>query len=119
MNKIIQIRKNVFETNSSSTHTITVVPFDYDNYYILDGEVINKNEIGREYNNCCEYILSTHGYKTIQDLIDSGVVDIEYIPLTVDQYIDNIPDFLETTIDEYTTLSGDKIKIISSYGFDS
>jgi hypothetical protein len=45
----VQIRKNVFETNSSSTHALNIFRGNFENYEIPKKVVIRPNEFGWEY----------------------------------------------------------------------
>lgn len=111
-------RQNIFETNSSSTHSITILEgekldlYKNDEFYYFDGEMISIQE-------CFEILQDSYGYegncnkKDIDTFIKNE--DCEDLYLYSD-YLDNSD--LSIEYDDYTTKSGDKILIISEYGYD-
>ena len=129
------IRQNTFETNSSSTHNVVVIPES-------KIEAWNNNELyyaryvwGKEVK---EFIEKNNGrlLYTKQELIDSGMFDDmpkredfedEYeFEDAIEEYFDD-SDFVtadrwlrDLEEDEYiyTTESGEKLHIICQYGYD-
>ena len=98
-----QIRRNVFETNSSSTHSITMcMKSDYDKW--VAGELV-WNRWGDE------LVPIT---PTVKESMDAD--EREY--LTYEQF--NDWDYLdyETFKDEYTTPNGEKVISFGYYGYD-
>lgn len=112
---MLQIRRNIFETNSSSVHAMTICTKDeYDKF--RSGElywdswcdaIMSKEEILEEEMNSPYYagmnpeelwrkILTSERYKTFDDFSD-GYEDFIY---------------------DYTTPSGDEIVVIGYYGHD-
>lgn len=100
---MVTVRRGVFETNSSSTHSIT----------ILEGQekidLYNKDEL---------YVDDENNYKSEKELIeefgDDPIVwaDNEYKLL-------GESDCLELDEHIHTTKNGDEILIICQYGYDS
>ena len=96
--KVKQIRHSVFETNSSSTHSIT----------ICSAEEFEKFKSGD---------LVYDDYKDV--FVDSSTVDVDSDTdryQTFDNYFDN--DYLETYTSRYTSKSGDEIVVFGKYGND-
>lgn len=106
---MIQIRKNVFETNSSSTHSLTICSKDeYQDWVdgkcywsrwkedFVSNEEVEENFKKSSYDDFDEY------------LIDEGLY-------TFDRY-DDIE--METYEESYKTKSGDEIIAFGYYGYD-
>jgi len=95
MGKIIKIRQSVFETNSSSTHSLTIC--NEDQYKQLkEGKLL----------------ISWDGI--LKAVTEENSQDDEIT--TLDNYLDDeCLDIFETS---YTTKSGDKIIIFGKYGQD-
>lgn len=106
---MLQIRKNVFETNSSSTHSLTICSKDeyqdwvdgkcywsrwYENF--VSNEEVEEKFKKSSYDDFDEY------------LIDEGLY-------TFDRY-DDIE--METYEESYKTKSGDEIIAFGYYGYD-
>ena len=88
-----QIRKGVFETNSSSTHSIT----------ICTREDFNKFKSGELVFDCCSEKLAP---------VDSH--DIFYCKT----YKDFFSGDLETYVEGFVTPSGDEVVAFGKYGYD-
>ena len=127
---MIQIRNGVFETNSSSTHSLVMcMKNDYDKW--VNREVYLNNEAGWS---------SYSGYKNKQFVTKEEAIDIitnnKYPPdidlftmnndeleeyfkdneiYTFDNY-DN--DYLESFTEEFTTPNGDTVVSFGQYGYD-
>lgn len=106
---MIQIRRNVFETNSSSTHSLTICSRDeYQDW--VDGKCywsrwsesfVSKEEVEEEF--------KKSSYDDFDEyLIDEGLY-------TFDRY-DDIE--METYEESYKTKSGDEIIAFGYYGYD-
>lgn len=128
---MLQIRRNVFETNSSSTHSITMCSKDdYDRW--ARGEVyLNEywwyKDNGSEYKNK-KFVTRDEAI----NLIECNGGDIEYDKeyyesfneyiakeyniYTIDEYFEN--EYLESFEDEYTTDSGETVIAFGLYGYD-
>ncbi len=122
-----QIRRGVFETNSSSTHSITMMmKNDYDRWekeklYLYDGYGFgygfNKPETGNLYTKeeVEKFIRSNEFYHGEEiDFDDYGFLKYEYDFVHPD-YED---DYLESYYDEFTTKSGETVVAFGYYGHD-
>ena len=110
---MIQIRKNVFETNSSSTHSMVMcVDSDYDKW--VKGDVYYCNwsikdagfESGKFYSKAEveEYFKGREDERDIYDLC------------TYDEFCDT--EYLEIEEDTYTTPGGETVHAVCKYGYD-
>lgn len=134
-----QIRRNVFETNSSSTHSLTMcseeefeqwkkgeVLFDEDDEIFVKANDLsnkdkeyaaqdyedNKDEYSKDWAELSETAKKRYytKYAKENDLIDEDAK-------TYDEWNDD--DYgLETFVDKYTTKSGDRIVAFGKYGYD-
>jgi hypothetical protein len=109
------IRRGVFETNSSSTHSMTICPKeDYeawqkgkvlfnenDNTFLTKKEAIKELGLEQEFDE--------------EDSIEESLMDEGYY--TYDQYQDREND-LEPFVESYTTKGGETIVIFGAYGYD-
>ena len=98
-----QIRRNVFETNSSSTHSITMcMKSEFDKW--VEGELVWNRYGGK--------------LVPITTEVKASMEDGEGEYLTYDQF--NDWDYLEYETFErgYTTPNGDKIVAFGYYGYD-
>ena len=145
MNK--QIRQGVFETNSSSTHSITIVDKeDYDKWengevwlrndgwneikeFLPVDEAIDKNieHLKQNYDDITDELIAN--YKRTKNLdeaiadceecdIDYGDIDKDELYLSFQEYMDGVVDNYESYTEEYTTKNGDKIVAFGYYGQD-
>lgn len=134
-----QIRRGVFETNSSSTHSLTMCDEEifekwksgdllYDKYAeeFIDSvpELSDEQKNGaKEY---YEYSMEKY-WKQWSDLTDSekkewydkyateeGIIPEDAV--TYDQFMDDA--YLESFVDRYTTKNGDKVVAFGVYGYD-
>ena len=129
---MLQMRKNVFETNSSSTHSITMcTQNEYDRW--MNGEVY-LNEYWWRKDNESEYkdkkfvtrdeainLIECNGGdieydKEYYDSFDEYIAK-EYEIYTCDEYL-NENDCLEWFEDKYTTDSGETVVAFGLYGYD-
>lgn len=136
-----QIRRNVFETNSSSTHSITMcsqsqfddwkagkVLFDYWKEVFVDVKDMTDTEREAAKNEYKERYEGQLYCKNWEDLSEDEVNKwynqycLEYHSYgdddlkTYDDYFHSYD--LETFIDTYTSASGDKIVAFGKYGYD-
>lgn len=112
-----QIRYGVFETNSSSVHSLTMMSQeDYDKWktedvWINGDNLYTKEDIQKKYE---ESISKNPKYKewypTLEDYIDGS--DFK----TYDEYWDNLD--YETFEDRYVTKSGETIVAFGYHGHD-
>lgn len=133
-----QIRRGVFETNSSSTHSLTMcseeefkqwkkgeVLFDEDDgtfvkandlsnkdkEYAAQDYEDNKDEYSKDWTELSETAKEKYytKYAKENDLIDEDAK-------TYDEWNDDYG--LETFVDKYTTKSGDRVVAFGKYGYD-
>ena len=106
---MLQIRRNVFETNSSSTHSLTICSKDeYQDWvdgkcywYRWNETFVSKEEVEEKF--------KKSSYDDFDEyLIDEGLY-------TFDRY-DDIE--METYKEHYTTISGDEVVAFGYYGYD-
>lgn len=107
------IRKGVFETNSSSTHSITICSeekfkqFERGELYYNDEGLLTKEEVLKEYE---EYKKDYDYEESFEDFCEE------------ENFYKNYEDFLENTDDyedfkrEYESKSGDKIVAFGYHG---
>lgn len=94
-----QIRKNVFETNSSSTHSLTMcTKEEYDNW-----------ENGK--------LLFDSYYKKFVPSLELTRADFMNEIVTYPEWLDR-NDYLDTFYKEYTTKNNEKIVAFGAYGYD-
>lgn len=116
------IRIGVFETNSSSTHSLTMCSNDDYNAW-REGKLL-YNEYGRDEfvtleKACedCEIKLDEELYDNDEDYandINERLSDNDFY--TYDEFWDN--EYLEGFTDTYTTKGGEKVVAFGLYGYD-
>ena len=137
-----QIRLGVFETNSSSTHAISITEKEiYDKW--MKNKVLfceDKNEfldIDKAIEKNLEMLIDDYGldseyeedkleklkdkYRETKSLEDTfGELDIEYycMYLTYQEWVDHCAYYYETYEKNYTTKNGDNIVAFGYYGHD-
>lgn len=95
---MISVRQNVFETNSSSTHSLCVcTEEDYEKF--VRGETM--------YNTWSDEFLSKESY---ENLDDGDKYDYKAY--------DSMGDYLEYYEHRFTTPSGDKMVVFGEFGYD-
>lgn len=102
---MIQIRQGVFETNSSSTHSICICTQDEFNKF-KNGEMVYNNwdeelVTEEEFEKMCksnDYIVDYKDKKNFDDFFYKG--------------------YLETYIEKFTSPSGDEMVAFGEYGHD-
>lgn len=111
---LVSIRKGVFETNSSSTHSLTMCSA---------GEYEEWKE-GKLFFDDCDESFETKEtiYKNLEitedmteDEIDDIISDSDYY--TYDRFMDD--EYLETFVDRYTTKSKEEVVAFGKYGMDN
>lgn len=129
-NMKIQIRRNVFETNSSSVHSITMCSKDdfekwenNSNYYFLHRydkpDIIGTKEEMIE-------LLKSQTWRDgtpVHDIDwdnEASVKDLfwEEDIFTSDEYFDKYNEYLETFVEYYTTPKGEDVVAFGFYGYD-
>lgn len=111
---LVSIRKGVFETNSSSTHSLTMCSArEFEDWkegtvYYDDSEeaFVTKEEV----------------YKNLEltedmseDYIEDTINDNEYY--TYERFMED--EYLETFVDRYTTKSKEEVVAFGKYGMDN
>ena len=105
-----QIRHSVFETNSSSTHSLTLCSAEeYEKWG--RGEILYEKYSGN--------------FVELSEVVKDGDIDDDGIRYdehgerlyTKDEFWDNID--METFHEEYTTKSGEKVVAFGYYGYDN
>lgn len=119
-----QIRRGVFETNSSSVHSITMCSDDeYKRWengeaYIDDGNIVTRDEIIKALKEKRHWKTKELYYSDVdwedEDTVNELIEDNYY--KTYSQYFDDME--FETFDDSYTTKSGEKIHAFGYYGHD-
>lgn len=127
---MIKIRKGVFETNSSSTHSMVIVPDNDKEYYVLgwDDEVFTKEELidylkeginnyNRENPSDEKLFPENADLCTLVTLaIECSVIWEDEKPQTIEQWLDS--DYLENDTTYYKTPGGEDLIIYSKFGRD-
>lgn len=118
---MFKIRKGLFETNSSSTHSLTMcTKEDYGKwekgevYFCTDGKFYTKEEVIDELCKDKYYKQDRENLESLSDKdFDEHVKDFDYY--TYDNYND---EYLEEFYEEYTTKSGETVVAFGKYGWD-
>lgn len=134
-----QIRRGVFETNSSSTHSLTICTKEeyekwengellfsewHENFVELNNTILtdnDKEEVKNEYNNKKQKY-----WKDWEELSDKQKEELylekiekkkSYDELvTYEEYFED--SYLETFKESYTTPSGDEVVVFGKYGYN-
>lgn len=119
---MIKVRRSVFETNSSSTHSITMCTKDqYEQW--KNGELywsrwsecfITKSEVEEKMNKEREAYFADYPRRTEEDFLEDFLQDEGYY--SFDDYSDKID--MEGFHDEFTTPSGEIVVAFGYYGYD-
>lgn len=130
---MLQMRKNVFETNSSSTHSITMCTEDEYNAWANGDVLLNDGWWGKD--NTSEFkdkkfvtreeaedIIKCNKYHEptdeLSDLSDEEFneycYDMDYELYSMDRYFEN--EYLEWFDEKYTTPSGETVVAFGLYG---
>lgn len=106
----IQIRRGIFETNSSSTHSLTMCTNDdFDKW--KNGELV--------YNNYGDKLIPITDEKYQEWLKNKQEDDYYYDYLTYDEYFNYYCENYESFEEEFTTPSGETVIAFGYYGYDS
>jgi hypothetical protein len=122
---MIQIRRNVFETNSSSTHSITICTKDefkkWQNgelYFVKYEEVFVSREEVLKFIREDKWINGHYSTElkemSNEELLEEFAVEVECF--SWDKYWEDI--YLESYEVEYTSPSGDELVVFGQYGYD-
>lgn len=127
---MIQIRQGVFETNSSSTHSITIASeSDFNKWkngdvYLNDGWWSGSNNSNRDKtfltkNEAINLLGSYEYYKRNKDLNDMNDEELNEVFRDWDIYtFENYwSDYLESYEERYTTKHGDVVVAFGQYGY--
>ena len=113
---MLQVRRGVFETNSSSTHSITLCSVeDYNAWqegkmymHRWDDKLYTEEQVRARYKE------SIKNGNTLHCSFDSWLDCSDFY--TYDRYCDSID--METFEEHYTTKSGDNVIAFGYYGYD-
>ena len=125
---MITIRRNVFETNSSSTHAVAILPKDVYQKLKDDNDLWYNEKYGicntEKVKELLPEFLSSWGKEAYADESKDPDFDFKQFMYEygddwywIDKYEDN-EGYYEEDVHEYTTKSGDEIVIICNYGRD-
>ena len=122
----IQIRRTVFETNSSSVHSITMCSKDDfekwendSNYYFLQPGIIETKEEMIKLLKSKTWRDGTPVYDIDWDN-EEAVSDLfaEENIFTSSEYFDKYNEYLETFVEYYTTPKDEEVVAFGYYGYD-
>ena len=120
----VQIRRGVFETNSSSTHNMTICTRDEYNKWI-DGKVYWTYDGFVSKEEAYEYVR-----KNENELFEQGKINVRFDDLSNEDKEQVLYDYEYYTVDTwgneyleeferfYTSPSGDKIVVFGQFGYD-
>ena len=120
-----QIRFGVFETNSSSTHSLTMMmKSDYErweneNLYLFNGYTygwdFNKPVTNALYTReeAIEFVKNSRYYDPVDEISDEYLKEFNFI-----SWDDEGNEYLESFYEEFTTPSGETIVAFGEYGND-
>ena len=122
---MIQVRQGVFETNSSSTHSITMCTKNEFNEWVggkvyrndgswYDSTSVLKDKDFLTYDEAIELIKSSKYYEPIKE--DENVDDY-FKEYEIYSY-DNWGEYYETDVTDYITPNGEEIVAVCYYGYD-
>lgn len=116
----IQIRTGIFETNSSSTHSLIITTKENYNKWV-DGELYIYRYGNHQFVTKEEVIKATKNDKYINT---DGLTDDEILGIGIDEdgdyatYESFWDCYLEGFDENYTSPSGDEIVVFGQYGYD-
>ena len=121
---MISVRRGVFETNSSSTHSITMCSEnEYEKWkkgeMLFDrwnDKLIAKEEYQEEYENKKREYLEKYPEETERDFKEYFEDDRQY--MNYDEFWDYIEVNYETFHNSYTTKNGEKVIVFGYFGYD-
>ena len=120
-----QVRYGVFETNSSSTHSLTMMmKSDYErweneNLYLFNGYTygwdFNKPVTNALYTReeAIEFVKNSRYYDPVDEISDEYLKEFDFI-----SWDDEGNEYLESFYEEFTTPSGETIVAFGEYGND-
>lgn len=123
---MIQVRRNIFETNSSSVHSLTLVDeCDYEKW--KRGEVVYDRwntkfvkieDVEDKFKRFCRH---NYEYEHRKDCMKEHGICYNYqadAMYTHEGFFDDYDSPLETYCSKFTTKSGDKVVVFGRYGYD-
>ena len=120
-----QVRYGVFETNSSSTHSLTMMmKSDYErweneNLYLFNGYTygwdFNKPVTNALYTReeAIEFVKNSKYYDPVDEISDEYLKEFDFI-----SWDDEGNEYLESFYEEFTTPSGETVVAFGEYGND-
>lgn len=120
-----QIRRGVFETNSSSTHSLTMMmKSDYErwekeNLYLFNGSGwswdFNKPVTNNLYTKeeAVEFVKNNRYYSADYEIDEEYLREMDFV-----SWDDEGSEYLEGFYEEFTTPSGETIVAFGEYGYD-
>ena len=120
-----QIRSSVFETNSSSTHSLTMMmKSDYKRWQTEELYLYNGSGWGWEFSKpvenqlytrdeAIEFVKKNKYYKDVDEIDDDALRDCDFI-----SWDDEGNEYLVSFYKEFTTPSGETIVAFGEYGYD-
>ena len=123
---MIQVRQGVFETNSSSTHSITMCTKNEFNEWV-DGKIYRNDGYwygstsvlkDKDFLTCDEAIELIKSSKYYEPMKEDENVDDYFKEYEIYSY-DNWGEYYETDVTNYTTPNGEEIVAVCYYGYDS
>lgn len=124
-----QIRRGVFETNSSSTHSLTMCSkseydeFEKGNMYIekWGSKLYTKEEMVEKFKQMVDWRTKELKYRDIDwdndEEFNRVLEETDYV--TYDKYWDTVSEEYETFEDSYTSKDGETVIAFGYYGYDS
>jgi sucrose-6-phosphate hydrolase SacC (GH32 family) len=123
------IRANTFETNSSSTHSMVILTEEQEKLF-NSGELYFKSDweddiiTKEERNQIILKSIELTNWEIIPDLSEEENIDMYLsecddrygLPISLDQWCES--DYLESSSENYTSPSGDKLVIYAKYGYN-
>ena len=120
-----QIRRGVFETNSSSTHSLTMmmksdyVRWEKENLYLFNGSGwswdFNKPVTNNLYtrDEAVAFVKNNRYYDSSYEIDEEYLREMDFI-----SWDDEGNEYLESFYEEFTTPSGETIVAFGEYGYD-
>ena len=124
-----QIRRGVFETNSSSTHSLTMCSkseydeFEKGNMYIekWGSKLYTKEEMVEKFKQMVDWRTKELKYRGIDwdndEEFNRVLEETDYV--AYDKYWDTVSEEYETFEDSYTSKDGETVIAFGYYGYDS
>lgn len=123
-----QVRRGVFETNSSSTHSLTMCSkseydeFEKGNMYIekWGSKLYTKEEIIEKFKQMTDWRTKELKYRGVDwnndEEFNRVLAETDYV--TYDKYWDTVSEEYETFEDSYTGKDGDTVIAFGYYGYN-